>query len=400
MSTELLAPAGNLERLKWAVAYGADAVYFGIEEFSLRSFAGNFNLNDAQVGLDYLHKHGRRGYITLNTYPFSNEYKELLSAAAKLDEMGADAFIVSDLGVISELNKLNLRAPLHISTQANTLSYQTVLAYKELGAKRVNLARELSLTQIKEIQHELTGKDIETEVFIHGSVCFSYSGRCAISDYLAGRMANRGECTQPCRWNYTLMEEKRPGEYLPVFEDTRGFYLLNSKDLALFPFVNDLVSAGVASLKIEGRMKNIHYLAAVLSIYRSILDGKTMCEDEVWRLLGRVSNRGYSYGFMKGEISADDYEVQTDKYKFTSEFMASTTELTQGNYRICEIKNTIHAGEQLELLTPNGDVSTFTIPNPILTIDSDSVSSANNQDTVLLDKNLPAYAILRRVIEK
>lgn len=399
MSAELLAPAGNLERLKWAVAYGADAVYFGIEEFSLRSFAGNFNLEDAQLGLDYLHKHGRRGYVTLNIYPFSNEYEDLISAAVKLDEMGADAFIVSDIGVITELKKLNLRAPLHISTQANTLSYQAVLAYKELGAKRVNLARELSLSQIKEIQRELNGKEIETEVFIHGSVCFSYSGRCAISDYLTGRMANRGECTQPCRWNYALMEEKRPGEYLPVFEDERGFYLLNSKDLALFPFVPELVSAGVTSLKIEGRMKNVHYLAAVLSIYRSILDGKTIPEDEIWRQLGRVSNRGFSFGFMKGGITQDDYEIQTDKYRFTSEFMASTTELTQDNYRICEIKNTIHAGEQLELLTPNGVVSTFTVPNPILTIDGDPVSSANNQDTVLLDINLPPYSILRRVIE-
>jgi len=221
LKTELLAPAGNFERLKWAVAYGADAVYFGVMDFSLRSYAGNFTLEDARLGLDYLHQHNRKGYVTLNIYPFSNEYDELMRTAVELDKMDADAFIVSDLGVMRALRQLKLKTHIHVSTQANTTSWQAVLAYRDLGAKRVNLARELSLEQIKEIQRNLEGEQVETEVFIHGSVCFSYSGRCAISDYLTGRMANRGECTQPCRWKYALMEEKRPGEYFPVFEDER-----------------------------------------------------------------------------------------------------------------------------------------------------------------------------------
>ena len=397
MAAELLAPAGNLERLKWAVEYGADAVYFGIEEFSLRSFAGNFSLSEAQEGLDYLHKRGRRGYVTLNIYPFSDEYDRLTESAAALDEMGADAFIVSDLGVISELRKLKLRAPLHISTQANTMSYQTVLAYKELGAKRVNLARELSLEQIQEIQRRLSGTCMETEVFIHGSVCFSYSGRCAISDYLTGRRANRGECTHPCRWNYSLVEEKRPGEYIPVMEDDRGLYLFNTKDLALFPFVPDLVDAGVASLKIEGRMKNVHYLASVLSVYRRILDGKPISEEEVWKLLGRVDNRGYSFGFMKGTTSQDDYEVDTCRYKSTSTWVLSTTEQVTGELRVCNVKQRIYAGETFEMLTPDGEISTYTMPAPILRTDGEQVDHANNQDKIFLSKDMPPYTILRRV---
>lgn len=398
-TAELLAPAGNLERLKWAVAYGADAVYFGVSDFSLRSYAGNFSLDDAREGLDYLHKNGRRGYITLNIYPFTDEYDELIRTAVALDEMGADAFIVSDMGVIRELRALNLRTPIHVSTQANTTSRQAILAYRDLGAKRVNLARELSLDQIREIQRGLEQEDVETEVFIHGSVCFSYSGRCAISDYLTGRMANRGECTQPCRWNYALVEEKRPGQHFPVFEDDRGLYLFNSRDLALFEYVSELVSMGVASLKIEGRMKNIHYLAAVLSVYRAVLDGRPLPADEAWRMLGRVSNRGYSYGFMKGHVTPDDYQVETHRYQSTSVMVASTTDQMHSSQRVCRVKNTLYAGEELEILTPDG-LFTYEVPNPIITTEGEAVGHANNQDTVLLGDNLPPYAVLRRVVSE
>ena len=398
LKTELLAPAGNLERLKWAVAYGADAVYFGVADFSLRSYAGNFTLDDARVGLDYLHANGCKGYVTLNIYPFSDEYDALMRTAAELDEMGADAFIVSDLGVMRGLSQLNLRTPIHVSTQANTTSWQTVLAYRDLGAKRVNLARELSLEQIKTIQSRLDGEQVETEVFIHGSVCFSYSGRCAISDYLTGRIANRGECTQPCRWNYTLMEEKRPGQHFPVFEDERGLYLFNSRDLALFQYVPELVDCGVASLKIEGRMKNVHYLAAVLSVYRAVLDGQPMPEETAYKLLGRVSNRGYTAGFMKGKITADDYETSTHRYQATSVMVASTTEQTSGDQRVCKVKNTIQASEQLELLTPLG-VSTYTLPNPLVTVEGESIDHANNQDAIVPPDDLPPFAVLRRVTE-
>ena len=215
--TELLAPAGTLEKLKWAVQYGADAVYFGIQSFSLRNYAGNFSMDDVDVAVTYLKKHNKKGYVTLNVYPWSHEYDKLIASARQLEEIGVDAFIVSDPGVIWALKKNGLQTPIHISTQANTVSYQTVLAYADSGAKRVNLARELSLEQIAEIQSNIKDYAIETEVFIHGAVCFSYSGRCAISDYLASRKANRGECTHPCRWKYRLVEEQRPNEYIPIF---------------------------------------------------------------------------------------------------------------------------------------------------------------------------------------
>jgi U32 family peptidase len=244
---ELLAPAGTLEKLKWALAYGADAVYFGSDFGSLRNFAGGLSVDDAATGLALLHAQGKRGYLTLNIYPWSEEFERLEVTARQMDEAGVDAFIVADLGVLRMLKSLNLKADLHISTQANTTNTQAALAYHDLGAKRVNLARELSIERIQSLQKDLQGR-IETEVFVHGAVCFSYSGRCAISDYMTGFGGNRGECKQPCRWKYTLVEEKRPGNYMPYFEDERGSYFFNSKDLALFEYIPALKAAGVASV--------------------------------------------------------------------------------------------------------------------------------------------------------
>lgn len=396
---ELLAPAGNLERLKWAVAYGADAVYFGVGGYSLRSFAHNFTMDDARAGLDYLHENGRKGYITLNIYPFSDEFDGLIDAAVQLDGMGADAFIVADLGVLHELKRAGIRAAIHISTQANTLNYQTALVYADLGASRVNLARELSLDQIACIQSAIRNTEFETEVFVHGSVCFSYSGRCAISDYLTGRRANRGECTHPCRWKYSLVEEKRPGEYIPVMEDDRGLYLFNTKDLALYRYVGRLIELGVASFKIEGRMKNAHYLASVLPVYRAAIDGRPMPDDEAIMRISRVDNRGFSEGFMKGDITPDDYEIDTCKYKSTSVWLASTTDEIQDGYRVCRVKNTIHAGETLELLTPDGMISHIRLPSQLMIAGGGRAEHANNQDTLLIDSAIPHYSILRRVTE-
>jgi len=393
---ELLAPAGNLEKLKWAVIYGADAVYFGTEFGSLRSFAGNFSFSDAEAGLDLLHEHGKKGYVTLNIYPFSDEYDKIISTAEILDDMGVDAFIVSDLGVLMELKKLDLNAALHISTQANTTSYQTILAYKELGAKRVNLARELSLSKIKQIQQEIRGK-IETEVFINGAVCFSYSGRCAISEYLTGHSANRGECKHPCRWKYALVEETRPGRYMPVFEDERGLYLFNSKDLALFEFVPALVGAGVDSIKIEGRMKSIHYIAAVVSFYRQVLDGKRFTLEQGLELLNRIPSRGYSTGFMKGSIDSSDYEIQQSSSQSESIFVGNVIEEKIDGKSVLEVRNKIYAGEELEVMTPDGSLSTITLPAPLATTDDKQADFANNSQFILLEQDLRPYTILRRV---
>ena len=396
MKPELLAPAGDLEKLKWACIYGADAVYFGAEFGSLRSFAGNFNLDQAEAGINYLHDHGKKGYVTMNIYPFSDEYNKLIETAKALDDIGVDAFIVADLGVMAELNKLKLDAALHISTQANTTSYQTILAYRQLGAQRVNLARELSLEQIKEIQSH-TKDQVETEVFIHGAVCFSYSGRCAISDYLTGYRANHGECKHPCRWQYHLVEEKRPGEYMPVFEDERGLYFYNNKDLALFPFIKDLAAAGVNSFKIEGRMKAIHYIATIVSFYRQLIDGKDFTEQQALEYIGRVPNRGYSQGFMKGSITPDDYSTGNSLSLAAATFVGNVLEEKQNGKCVVELRNKINAGDVLEVLTPYGNLLQITMPDVLTTNYNHQVEFANNSQFILIDNDLPAYSILRRL---
>ena len=392
---ELLAPAGTLEKLEWAVAYGADAVYFGAEFGSLRSFAGNFTLDDAQTGLDHLHAHGKKGYVALNIYPFSDEYDKLTSLALQLDEMGADAFIISDMGVLAELKKLNANAALHISTQANTTSHQTVMAYKELGAKRVNLARELSLEQIQQIQKSMSDQ-IETEVFVHGAVCFSYSGRCAISDYLTGFRANRGECKHPCRWKYALVEEQRPGEYMPVFEDERGLYFFNSKELALFEYLPAMAAAGVNSFKIEGRMKTVHYLASVISFYRQVIDGKVFTAEEGLKLLSRIPNRGYSTGFAKGTVKPDDYSVGKSLSGAESIFVGNVIDSDCGVATI-EVRNKIHAGDTLEVLKPDGSLSEISLPDPLTDSKGEHLDFANNSQFILITEDLPEYTILRRL---
>lgn len=393
---ELLAPAGTLEKLKWAVIYGADAVYFGTEFGSLRSFAGNFTFDDAAEGLEFLHSHGKKGFVTLNIYPFSDEYDRIINTARTLDDLGADAFIISDMGVLAELNKLGLRAPIHVSTQANTTSYQAVMAYKELGAKRVNLARELSLDRIIDIQAKTRGL-IETEVFIHGAVCFSYSGRCAISDYLTGHSANHGECKHPCRWRYFLMEETRPGEFMPVFEDERGLYLFNSKDLALFEFIPALMEAGVDSIKIEGRMKTIHYIATVVSFYRQVLDGRSFSLEEGLKLLGRTPNRGFSAGFMKGSIRPEDYDFDLADSVSDTVLVGNITEEKIDDKSVVRVRNNIIAGETLEMLCPDGSISTLTLPQMLITTDGDCVEWANNSQSILLEQKLKPYTILRRI---
>ena len=392
---ELLAPAGNLEKLRWACAHGADAVYFGLEFGSLRNFAGNFMLDEAEQGLKELHGKGKKGYATLNIYPFTEETDRLIETACQLDEMKADGLIISDLGLVYELKKRKLKAAIHISTQANTTSAQAATAWKELGASRVNLARELSLDQITEIQQQLNGSP-ETEVFIHGAVCFSYSGRCAISDYMTGYRANRGECKHPCRYQYRLVEEKRPGKYMPVFEDERGLYLFNSKDLALFEFVPRLAEIGVRSLKIEGRMKSIHYIATVASLYRRILDGESVSAENALKWLGRTPNRGYTAGFIKGTFGPDDYAWDQSVSQGTSRFVANV-EQSRPDGCILRVRNIINAGDILEILEPGKTPYNLTMPNPLKSPTGKILETARNDQYICLSTSLPEYTILRRV---
>ena len=393
---ELLAPAGTLEKLKWAVAYGADAVYFGTEFGSLRNFAGNLTLYEAAEGLSHLHHHDRKGYVTLNIYPFSEEYDQVRATAGALDDMGVDALIVADLGVLTTLTQMGLKADLHISTQANTVSAQSAQAYATLGATRVNLARELSLTRIEAIQTQVQGV-IDTEVFVHGAVCFSYSGRCAISDYLTGFRANHGECKHPCRWNYTLMEEKRPGEYMPVFEDDRGLYLFHNKDLALYEFIPAMTEAGIKSFKIEGRMKSIHYIASTVAFYRQVIDGHCFSKEQAGTLLGRIPNRGYATGFMSGAITADDYSLERSGSQGTARFVGNVCDCDSQGRSIVEVRNTMQPGDTLEVLTPDGQFSAFTLPDPLVNQHGRVIDVANNSQFVRLDISFPKYTVLRRV---
>ncbi|MGI6394925.1 MAG: peptidase U32 family protein [bacterium] len=393
---ELLAPAGNFEKLIWAATYGADAVYFGVDQFSLRSFAGNFSIEEAEKGLNFLHENNKKGYITLNIYPYSNEYKELIKVAHELEECKADAFIVSDFGVMAELKKGGIKTDLHISTQANTVSYQAVNSYLNFGAKRVNLARELSFEQIKEITKNKSD-EIEVEVFIHGAVCFSFSGRCAISDWLTGRKANRGECTHPCRWQYSVVEEKRPGELINVGEDERGTYLFNPKELALFNYMIPLLNEGVASFKIEGRMKSIHYIASIVSLYKRILNGEKIAEEEILKLLNRVKNRGYSTGFMKGNITPDDYQIDGEGSNSEAEFVANITDkLVDGKY-VAEVRNRLFAKEKLEILEPSGNIKEFFMPEVFHFTDGTKDVVAHHSKLILLDGKFEPFTIFRRV---
>jgi len=397
LKPELTAPAGTYEKLIWSVRYGADSVYFGTEFGSLRAFAGNLTLDEAAKGLEFLHKMGKKGYVTLNIYPFSDEYEKLVNIAGRLEEMKADALIVSDIGLIFELKKAGIKTPIHISTQANTTSSQTVLAYRQIGAARVNLARELSLKQIKQICNDTAQAGIEIEVFIHGAVCFSYSGRCAISDYLTGRKANKGQCTHPCRWEYYLVEEKRPGEYFPVFEDQRGQYIFNCKDLALFDFVEPLKQAGVSAFKIEGRMKSVHYIASVVSLYRQLVDGRKISSEDCLKLLGRVKNRGYSAGFMKGAIKPEDYSYEKSLSNSGATFVGDILDEETDTGSICFVRNKIFAGEKLEVLTPDGSISEIVMSKPLKIVDGQQAEFINNPQKIIIERKLPPYSILRRI---
>ena len=266
---ELLAPAGTLEKLKMAVLYGADAVYLGGKSFGLRALGGNFSREELAEGTEFAHAHGCKVYVTVNIYPHDGDLAGLPEYLRDLEAIGVDALLVADLGVFSIAREKVPNLPLHVSTQANTVNSAAVKAWQALGAQRVVLARELSIAEIAAIRKAVP---VELEMFVHGAMCISMSGRCLLSNYFTGRDSNRGACAQSCRWRYALVEETRPGQYFPIEEDERGTYILNSKDLCLLPHLSELIKSGVDSLKIEGRMKSVHYVASVTKAYRMAID--------------------------------------------------------------------------------------------------------------------------------
>ena len=321
---ELLAPAGNLEKLKVAALYGADAVYCGGFSFGLREGADNFSYQDLKDGAEFLHERGKQLYVTVNMIPHNEDLKGLPEYLHQLEGIGVDALIISDPGVLKIIRDENIDLPLHLSTQANAVNYASVAFWQDFGLERIILARELSKDEIKEIRENT---DVSLEMFIHGAMCISYSGRCLLSNYFVNRDANRGQCAHSCRWKYHLVEEERPGEYYPVFEDKNGTHIMNSKDLCLVEHVPEVINTGVDSLKIEGRMKGMHYVSCVVSTYRKAID--SYYEDpenyefkEKWLDdLRKVSHRGYTKGFFLHPPTEEDQNYESSAYKRTYDFM-------------------------------------------------------------------------------
>ena len=348
---ELLAPAGDMERLRMSLAYGADAVYLAGTDFGMRSFAGNFTPEELKQAVALCHSRGVAVHVTCNTMPRNGEIARMPEWLSYLQELGVDAAILADVGVLSLLKKHAPRVKAHISTQASVSNYQAAAAWYELGASRVILARELSLDEIREIRAK-TPRELEIEAFVHGAMCVSYSGRCLLSNYMTGRDANRGACAQPCRYQYALVEEKRPGEYFPIGEDAGGAYIMNSKDMCMIDHIPELIDAGLDSLKIEGRAKSAYYAAVVTGAYRHAIDaaleGRPL--DPVWRdEVEKVSHRPYSTGFYFGEPGQ---HTSHSRYVRDWQIMAVVTSCAPDGTALCELRNKLSAGDELELVGP------------------------------------------------
>ncbi len=356
---ELLAPAGNMEKLKMALLYGADAVYLGGEAYGLRAQGGNFSRQELKEAARFAHACGKKVYVTVNVYPHNEEISALPEYLRFLQMAGADAILVSDLGVFSIAREVVPNLSLHISTQANTLNYAAVAAWERLGAERVVLAREVPIEDIKEIRRRC---DVELELFVHGAMCISYSGRCLMSNYFTGRDANRGNCAQACRWRYTLMEETRPGQYFPIEEDARGTYIFNSKDLCLMPYLAEVIESGVDSLKIEGRMKSVHYVAGVTKAYRMAIDAyfaapEKFSVNSAWmEELGKISHRAYTDGFFHGGPPNDAQIYGSSSYMQTSEFVGLALDYDPATgFALVEQRNHMRVGEEIEIFQPTGE---------------------------------------------
>ena len=393
---ELLCPAGDMERLRMAVLYGADAVYLAGESFGMRSFAGNFSREELPQAVAFAHAHGVRVHVTVNTMPRNREAEALPDWLAYLNDAGVDALIVADLGAFTLAGKYAPRCERHISTQVSVANYAAASAWYEAGAKRVILARELSLEEIREIRRR-TPRELELEAFVHGAMCVSYSGRCLLSNYMTGRDSNRGACAQPCRYQYYLMEEKRPGEYFPVFEDEAGTYIMNSRDMCMIDHIDDLIEVGLDSLKIEGRAKSAYYAAIVTGAYRHVLDdvwgGRPV--DPVWRdEVEKVSHRWYSTGFYYG---APGQYTANARYIRQWQVVALVTQCDENGNAVLTLRNKITAGEPLELVGPDCKPETFTAQG-MEDMDGAALAELKNPQMLFrmkLPRAVPAWSILR-----
>ncbi len=390
---ELLAPAGNLEKLKIAFEYGADAVYIGGEEFSLRVAADNFTNDEIKQGIDFAKKLNKKVYLTANVIPHNNDIDEYAKFLTEVRDIGLDAVILSDLGMFGVTKEIAPELDIHISTQANNVNYKSADMWYNMGAKRVILAREMSLAEISQIR-ERTNPELELEAFVHGAMCISYSGRCLLSNYMAGRDGNGGACAHPCRWKYYLMEEKRPGEYMPVFENERGTFIYNSKDLCMIEHIDKLIQSGLTSFKIEGRVKSEFYVATVVAAYRRAID--TYMQDPVnWKSdpslyaeLKKVSHRDYTTGFYFNKPGGTEQRYGGSSY-IREYDMVGVVEDYDSNTGIAKLiqKNRFFKGDEVEFLCTDGTF--FTQEIEYLTDENgEPTDVANHPQSVVYVKTL------------
>ncbi len=358
---ELLSPAGDRERLEAAICYGADAVYLAGREYGMRAFAGNFDREGLREAVALAHQKGARAYVTCNTMARNDEAARLPEFLEHLDEIGADAVIAADVGTAALCKKYAPRAALHISTQAGVTNYEMARAWYDLGAGRVILARELSLDEIAELRAK-TPRELEIEAFVHGAMCVSYSGRCLLSNYMTGRDAGRGACAQPCRYSYALMEEKRPGEYFPIYEEGRESFILNSRDMCMIDHIPALMEAGISSFKIEGRAKSAYYAAMVTGAYRHAVDAAAagVPLDPVWRAeVDKVSHRPYSTGFYfgyPGQYTGDA------RYIRDWQVLAVVAACDEKGSALLSLRNKFAAGDEVEMVGPDLPATAFVVP--------------------------------------
>ena len=404
---ELLIPASSLEVLKTAVIFGADAVYIGGEAFGLRAKAKNFSKEDMVEGIKFAHEHDVKVYVTANILAHNGDLEGAREYFRELGEMNPDGLIIADPGMFMLAGEECPHIERHISTQANNTNYETYKFWHKLGATRVVSARELSLEEIKEIRANIPD-DLEIETFVHGAMCISYSGRCLLSNYFTGRDANQGACTHPCRWKYSIVEETRPGEYMPVYENERGTYIFNSKDLCMIEHIPELLEAGVDSLKIEGRMKTALYVATVARTYRKAIDDyqkdPALYKKNMPWYLEQISNctyRQFTTGFFFGKPDETTQIYDNNTYVKEYTYLGIIGEEKDGTYRI-EQRNKFSVGEKIEVMKPNGDNVEVTVKR-ILTEDGEEQESAPHPKQILyVDLGIPVdrYDILRRQEEK
>jgi putative protease len=395
---ELLAPAGDREKLRTALHYGADAVYLGDSRFSLRGKAGNFHGAALRDAVQYVHEQGKKVYVTVNIFPHNRDLRDLEEHFEFLHDLRPDAVILSDPGVFTICRKKAPDTDIHISTQANITNTAAARFWQDLGARRLILARELSLDEIRQVRGSVS---VELEVFVHGSICLSYSGRCYISSFLASRSANAGECTNSCRWNYALMEEKRNGEYLPVFEDDRGTYILSSKDLCMIEHLHLLADAGIDSFKIEGRMKGINYVAGVVKVYREAID--SFAYDRAYRVnprwlreLSMFSSRGYTSGMFFGRQPDHDYNFDGESYRMSHDLVGIVLE-KHGDRAKIALRNRLDAGDCIEFLSP-GIEERFFMVETMTDREEQILLSARNEDIIFMKVPVEArvFDLIRR----